>query len=137
MKQSAEFRHSRLEVVQPLVKDLMTRELVTLTEEDTVKSLRDIFELKRVRHVPITNEENALIGPNLLQIEKKATLVRRILGQFKSPVVIVLLVASAVSTLLGETADAIDIAANRHHQRRDRFYAGSKGRSCREFTVIA
>jgi Ca2+-transporting ATPase len=49
-------------------------------------------------------------GPNLLQIEKKASWVRRLAGQFKSPVVIVLLVATVVSALLGETTDAIAIA---------------------------
>lgn len=50
-------------------------------------------------------------GPNLLKIEKKASWVRRLASQFKSPVVVVLLVATVVSALLGEITDTIAIAA--------------------------
>ena len=50
-------------------------------------------------------------GPNLLQIEKKASWLGRLANQFKSPVVIVLLVATVVSALLGDLTDTIAIAA--------------------------
>ena len=62
MNKPQEARRTEPQVTQPLVKDLMTKEVLTLTKEDSVKALRDIFELKRVRHVPITNDDNGLIG---------------------------------------------------------------------------
>ena len=49
-------------------------------------------------------------GPNTLKAEAKVTCFHRLLVQFKSPVVITLLVATVISALLGETVDAIAIA---------------------------
>ncbi|MBI5450694.1 MAG: cation-translocating P-type ATPase [Gammaproteobacteria bacterium] len=50
-------------------------------------------------------------GRNILTSEARVTPLRRLLSQFKSPVVITLLVATVISALLGETRDAIAIAA--------------------------
>ena len=52
-----------------------------------------------------------LYGPNTLKVEKRITPIQRILNQFKSPVVIILLGATIVSALLGEVTDSIAIAA--------------------------
>lgn len=49
-------------------------------------------------------------GRNILKAEAKITPLRRFLAQLKSPVVIILLVATVISGLLGETTDAIAIA---------------------------
>ncbi len=49
-------------------------------------------------------------GQNILKAEAKITPLRRFLSQLKSPVVIILLVATIISGLLGETTDAIAIA---------------------------
>lgn len=49
-------------------------------------------------------------GQNILKAEAKITPFRRFLSQLKSPVVIILLVATVISGLLGETTDAIAIA---------------------------
>jgi len=49
-------------------------------------------------------------GPNTLKEEVKVTRFHRLLVQFKSPVVITLLVATVISALLGEIIDAIAIA---------------------------
>lgn len=44
------------------VRDLMTPELITLYQHDTLKTLSDIFDLKMIRHVPILNDSNELVG---------------------------------------------------------------------------
>lgn len=49
-------------------------------------------------------------GPNALKAEIKVTPLARFMAQFKSPVVITLLVATVISGLIGETTDAIAIA---------------------------
>ncbi len=49
-------------------------------------------------------------GRNILKAEAKITPLRRFLSQLKSPVVIILLAATVISGLLGETTDAIAIA---------------------------
>lgn len=48
-------------------------------------------------------------GPNILGSEKKVSRLLRLLHQFKSPVVIILMVATVISFALGETVDAIAI----------------------------
>ena len=53
----------------------------------------------------------AEFGPNLLAHEDGPSQWQRLLGQFKSPVVLLLLVACVISALLGELADAIAIGA--------------------------
>jgi P-type Ca2+ transporter type 2C len=50
-------------------------------------------------------------GPNALKEGKKTPAWARFLAQFKSPVVVTLLVATVVSALLGEVVDAVAIAS--------------------------
>lgn len=50
-------------------------------------------------------------GLNAMEAGEKISRLRRFLNQFKSPVVIILLVATAVSALLGEYADAVAIVS--------------------------
>lgn len=51
-----------------------------------------------------------LYGPNLLKAEKKIAPLQRFLSQLKSPVVIILLIATLITALLGEVTDSIAIA---------------------------
>ncbi len=46
----------------PRVADLMTREVITLSEEDDLKILRDLLDLKAIRHVPVTRDGDYLVG---------------------------------------------------------------------------
>jgi CBS domain-containing membrane protein len=46
----------------PKVRDLMTPDPVSLTPSDSVKTLIDLMHWKSIRHVPITNVENQVIG---------------------------------------------------------------------------
>lgn len=55
------------------------------------------------------SERKAVFGLNTLKEEKKTSVLERVLKQFKSPVVLILLVATAVSALLGEYTDSIAI----------------------------
>jgi Mg2+-importing ATPase len=48
-------------------------------------------------------------GPNLLQAKEKATALRLFLNQFKSPIVLILLLATTISAFLQDWADAIII----------------------------
>lgn len=48
-------------------------------------------------------------GPNVLKVEKKVSLFVRLLNQFKSPVIIILLIASLITGFLGEYTDSIAI----------------------------
>lgn len=51
----------------------------------------------------------ARYGPNSLQHYEEESLVKKFLGQFKEPLIILLLASAFVSLLTGETADAIGI----------------------------
>lgn len=51
-----------------------------------------------------------IFGQNVLKVEKKISHLQRILAQFKSPVVIVLLIATLVTGVLGDTVDSVAIA---------------------------
>lgn len=44
------------------VKDLMTTELFTLNESDTLRMARSLMDLQRIRHIPIVNENSVFIG---------------------------------------------------------------------------
>ncbi|MEK7689559.1 MAG: CBS domain-containing protein [Bdellovibrionota bacterium] len=46
----------------PQVKDLMTPRPVTLSGDDSVRALRDLFDWKQIRHVPITGDDGQLVG---------------------------------------------------------------------------
>ena len=49
------------------VKDIMTNTLYTLQDEDSLKTARTMMEAKRIRHIPIINEQGqfcrAVISP--------------------------------------------------------------------------
>lgn len=44
------------------VRDLMTEDVATLNEDDNLASLYDLMDRKHIRHVPIVDEEEALVG---------------------------------------------------------------------------
>lgn len=44
------------------VSDLMTKELFTLSRNDSLKTARSIMDLKRIRHIPIVSEDNLFVG---------------------------------------------------------------------------
>ena len=44
------------------VKDLMTTNLFTLNETDTLRMARSLMDLQRIRHIPIVNENRFFIG---------------------------------------------------------------------------
>lgn len=44
------------------VKDIMSTDLITLQEHDTLQSARSIMEQARIRHVPIVDAENQFCG---------------------------------------------------------------------------
>ena len=48
-------------------------------------------------------------GPNVLKVEKKVSSFVRLLNQFKSPVIIILIIASFITGILGEYTDSIAI----------------------------
>ncbi len=45
-----------------IVKDLMSRELYTLKPTDTVHQAREFMLEKRIRHIPIVDEQDKLVG---------------------------------------------------------------------------
>ena len=51
------------------------------------------------------------IGPNSLTEEKKESFLQKLLNQFKDFMIIILIIASVISGILGEIADAIIIIA--------------------------
>ena len=53
----------------------------------------------------------AQFGPNLLRAREKATALGLLLNQFKSPIILILLFATAVSAVLGDWVDALIILA--------------------------
>ena len=56
-------------------------------------------------------DRRRVFGINAMEAGQKTSAFRRFLNQFKSPVVIILIVATVVSALLGEVADAIAIVS--------------------------
>lgn len=44
------------------VKDIMTREVITVTEEKTVEEVVDIIIKNKISGVPVVNEDNEIIG---------------------------------------------------------------------------
>lgn len=57
------------------------------------------------------NKRLALYGPNLLPVKKKPPVITKFLDQFKDVLVLILLAATIISFLLGDTLDALAIAA--------------------------
>lgn len=46
----------------PRVRELMTREVFALYEDDTIKFLSDLMKWQRIRHVPVVDQNNHLVG---------------------------------------------------------------------------
>jgi CBS domain-containing membrane protein len=45
-----------------LVRDVMTKDLVTLGRNDTLRSADDVMRLGRIRHLPVVDEDGSLVG---------------------------------------------------------------------------
>ena len=45
-----------------LVRDLMTRDLVTLNQNDKLRVADDVMRLGRIRHLPVLDDDGALVG---------------------------------------------------------------------------
>ncbi len=73
--------------------------------------------MERLRTSPrgLSSEEvesgRALYGPNEVVREKKLAAFRQFIGQFKNPLIIILLFAAVLSIFLGEFVDALIIIA--------------------------
>jgi CBS domain-containing membrane protein len=46
----------------PLVKDLMSTDLFTLSMDDNLKTLEDMMKWRAIRHIPVVNEEKHVVG---------------------------------------------------------------------------
>jgi CBS domain-containing membrane protein len=46
----------------PTVRDLMTPEVFTLNENDDLNLLQEMMRWKRIRHVPVVNDDGELVG---------------------------------------------------------------------------
>jgi CBS domain-containing membrane protein len=44
------------------VKDLMTTDLVTLKESESLETAREVMTERRLRHIPVLNEDSELVG---------------------------------------------------------------------------
>ena len=44
------------------VSDLMTKEVFSLNESDTLRTARSMMSLARIRHIPIVDENSAFVG---------------------------------------------------------------------------
>lgn len=44
------------------VRDLMTESVATLTEDDNLASLYDLMDRKHIRHVPVIDQDDELVG---------------------------------------------------------------------------
>lgn len=47
---------------EPKVKELMSEQVFTLYEDDTIKFLGDLMKWQRIRHVPVVGVNNQLVG---------------------------------------------------------------------------
>lgn len=47
---------------EPQVRDLMTTEVFTLNQDDNLIHLDELMKWKRIRHVPVLNEDSELVG---------------------------------------------------------------------------
>ncbi|MBK9324245.1 MAG: HAD-IC family P-type ATPase [Bdellovibrionaceae bacterium] len=79
------------------------------------KTENEVLEVLQVKLTQGLSSEEARVrletfGLNVLRAEKKATALQRFLSQLKSPVVIILLIATFVTAVLGEVTDSVAIA---------------------------
>ena len=61
------------------VRDLMTEDVATLTEDDNLASLYDLMDRKHIRHVPVVADDEELVG-----IVSDRDLLRGALGEESS-----------------------------------------------------
>jgi CBS domain-containing membrane protein len=57
-----ELRKEILRSHDPIVMDLMTTDVISLTEDDSLETLDELMKWKHLRHVPITDESGCLVG---------------------------------------------------------------------------
>lgn len=50
------------DVLQQTVRDLMTAEVITCTPDDRVGGVMALMDVRKIRHVPVVNEEGELAG---------------------------------------------------------------------------
>lgn len=78
-------------------------------------SVHQLLEAMESRSVGLTSDEAsrrlAEFGPNALEVGERATALRLFLGQFKSPIILMLLFATGVSAVLQDWVDAAIILA--------------------------
>jgi CBS domain-containing membrane protein len=46
----------------PLVRDLMSTDLFTLSKDDSLKTLEDMMKWRAIRHIPVVDEESHVVG---------------------------------------------------------------------------
>ena len=49
-------------VARMLVRDVMTKEVVTLARNDKLATAQDVMQLGRIRHMPVIDEQGELVG---------------------------------------------------------------------------
>ena len=61
--------------------DIMTREVITLSPNDTVDKVEDIFKTNNIHHIPIVNEQGNVVGivskSDFLMIYQSLTFFRK------------------------------------------------------------
>ena len=62
MEQQVEQVSSASVGFEPCVRDLMSKEVFTLNSSDNLNLLEEFMKWKRIRHVPVVNEDNELVG---------------------------------------------------------------------------
>ncbi|GAB2554038.1 CBS and ACT domain-containing protein [Gracilibacillus alcaliphilus] len=82
-----------------LVKDIMKRDVITITEEDTVATALQLLQKHHIRHIPVIDEKKQVIGivsdrdvrdasPSILDAERDETILTRSIKEvMTSPVV--------------------------------------------------
>ena len=58
----AQENSSEEELRVPLVRDLMTTDLFTLSQDDNLKTLEDMMKWRAIRHIPVVDEDNHVVG---------------------------------------------------------------------------
>lgn len=99
------FRSSKVSHSTPIV----VPELVTFATSDIKKSYDDLRTSERGLSDVDANHRLMTHGPNKIAKEKELNIVLEFLSYFKSPLVIILLIASTVSATFGEMRNAIII----------------------------
>ena len=44
------------------IKNIMTEDVFTLNEQDSLSAAKDLMDLARIRHIPIVNDQNVFVG---------------------------------------------------------------------------